>query len=86
MGDVLRWPRHIRKDCHHEPWSDINPDYACGYCMGGLFTCSTCGSSEGELPTDCPGEPMHEDERAAVMNGHVDFRRGQWIAVAVSQK
>lgn len=86
MGDVVLWPKHIRQVCHHEAWDDVNPDYRCGYCMGGLFTCSTCGASEGELATNCPGYRLHEDERAATMNGHIDFRSGQWIAVAVSQK
>lgn len=78
MGDIVRWPHHVR--VRHEHRNDgCDDDTRCSYCQGGLFTCAVCGASEGELPTECPGERMHEHERAAVLNGHIDYVGGGWV-------
>lgn len=66
---------HVRaehKDCRRE---------YCGYCEGGLFTCSVCGASEGQLPKECPGVLMTEKQCAEVMAGHIDFRDGAWVSL-----
>lgn len=76
---ILPWPRHKRQRCEvvHD-----DGGWACSLCGGGLFLCSTCGAAEGELPTDCPGERLHEHERAAILSGHIDYVRGRgWISV-----
>lgn len=75
---ILPWPRHKRERCcgQHD-----DGGWTCPVCSGGLFVCSTCGCVEGELATDCPGERLHEDERGAIYNGHVDFVRDRgWVA------
>jgi hypothetical protein len=80
MSNVVQFPRHKLFKCS----GDTDPCYvgACMFCGGGLAYCVTCKGGEAELPTDCPGEPMHPDEKAAVMNGHVDFKAGRWVCVS----
>ena len=53
----------------------------CPVCEGGLCTCEVCGGSEGELPKHCPGAPMTEKQRSAVMDGSIDFQDGAWLAL-----
>lgn len=53
----------------------------CPVCEGGLCTCEVCGGSEGELPKECPGVAMTEEQRDAVMAGHIDFRGGVWTSL-----
>jgi hypothetical protein len=43
--------------------------------------CKVCMCIAHELPTECPGVPLHPDERAAVANGHLDYRKGRWVPV-----
>lgn len=43
-------PDHVRYVC---PPGCEKP--SCNYCDGGLFTCTVCGASEGELLPTCPG-------------------------------
>lgn len=38
-----------------------------------LGGCSRCGGWEGEVPTDCPGELMTEEQRWAVLEERLDF-------------
>ena len=38
-----------------------------------FFICSTCGGSEGDLPTDCPGEPMPYDVSRRVYAERLNF-------------
>lgn len=45
----------------------------CMICSGGLAFCTTCHGGEAELPTECPGVSMTEDQRAAVLSGHLDY-------------
>ena len=45
---------------------------------GDLFTCVTCGASEGELTTDCPGKLLSYDMKDLCYNGAVDFNDGNW--------
>lgn len=48
--------------------------------MGGLYACVVCGGAEVSLPTDCPGEQMHELIENDVMAGMIDYRRHSgWI-------
>lgn len=81
MGDIIRWPKHLAYHCPPGcPSCEID---ACPTQV--LFTCATCGATEEELATECPGYRVHDQELAAVMNGHLDFRSGRWIAVVVSK-
>lgn len=52
---------------------------SCPYCDGGLGTCVVCGSSEGELTTECPGQKVSSAVRALVYAGRMDFRGGRWV-------
>lgn len=47
-----------------------------------LGGCAICGGWEGEMPTDCPGLEMTEEQRRAVLAGKLDFiwREG-WTTV-----
>ena len=83
MADVIPWPRHRRYNCtrQHE-----DGGWTCPFCAGALFFCTTCKSAEGELTTDCPGGPVHEDTRRAVLNGQLDFKSGKWICVSASHR
>lgn len=51
----------------------------CMYCRGGLAFCDVCKGGEGDLPTDCPSEPMEEGTRRAVLMGLADFVNGEWV-------
>ena len=51
----------------------------CMFCDGGLFSCTRCGSSEGALPSQCPGEKMTPEQEADVYAGRLDFRAGAWV-------
>ena len=50
----------------------------CHYCIGGLGLCTVCDGFEGQLPTECPGMSMTEEQKEAVYTGPLDFRNGQW--------
>ncbi len=52
----------------------------CATHHGELFSCQVCGGGEGDLPTQCPGHPMTEDQRNRVSSGWIDFRNGRWYA------
>jgi hypothetical protein len=71
-GAVTTWPRHVRTNCL---------DASClGCCLDTLFLCAICGGAEGSLPTDCPGERMHDEVDRDVYAGTTDYVRGQgWI-------
>lgn len=51
----------------------------CYTCRHELFTCSVCGASEGELPTDCPGVQMTTDQKEAIFQGDLNYKDGEWI-------
>lgn len=69
---VIRWPKHVRMVC--ERWPEL----------GG---CSTCGGWEGEVPTDCPGAPMTQEQKDAVLGGRLDYFRGEgWSTVTRMQR
>lgn len=59
MGTFIRFPKH-QMICAPPP----------NDCLGG---CKTCGGWEGEVPTDCPGVPMSEEQKQAVMDGRLDY-------------
>lgn len=46
----------------------------------GLAVCETCRAGEGQLPEDCPGRVMTEDEANMVYSGEIDYRvrHGGW--------
>lgn len=49
---------------------------------GALGGCSVCQSWEGEVPTECPGEPMTEEQRESVLMGKLDYLRSEgWTSV-----
>ena len=77
MTVVVRFPRHLLYRCRGTEAQCV--EGRCMFCSGGLAWCVSCSGGEAELPTECPQEPMHEQERAAVANGHLDFIRGRWV-------
>jgi hypothetical protein len=69
---VTSFPGHRWKHC-------TNCD-GCMLCHGGLALCEVCGGLEGALPTDCPGERMHNVIEDEVYAGKVDYRRDSgWV-------
>lgn len=74
MTNVIRWPKHIAYRCP----PGCEKDH-CMFCSGGLFSCTTCNLAEGDLTTDCCGEPVGPYIRAEVYAGRCDYtRRGGW--------
>jgi hypothetical protein len=60
----------------HEP--------GCDDAFGTCFTCEmahckVCGGAEGSLPTECPGQPIHQDHQELIYHSTLDFRDGQWM-------
>ncbi|RDI15393.1 hypothetical protein [Comamonas sp. AG1104] len=47
--------------------------------------CRSCGGSGRALPTQCPGRPMTNDERQAVLEGLLDYVDGQWLGQVIKQ-
>ena len=47
--------------------------------------CRNCGGSGRALPTQCPGRPMTDDERQAVLEGLLDYVDGQWLGQVIKQ-
>lgn len=54
----------------------------CCVCEGGLAWCVTCGGAEASMPTECPGVAMTQGQQDEVQAGRIDFRGGQWCALA----
>lgn len=75
MGIVVQWPKHILE--RHENCDDPH----CPICEGGLSYCRVCCGAEGSLATDCPGEPMTNDQADGVYEGCSDYIRkaGGWV-------
>lgn len=72
--EIIKFPGHKWKHCTSEDCR------GCALCHGGLSVCSTCRGAEGSLPTDCPGEPMHEIIQEEVYAARLDYRRGEgWV-------
>lgn len=73
-------PGHQYYECHgeHEDGGSF-----CGFCNG-LSMCNICGGAEGSIPTDCPGERMHEIVEQEVYAGELDYRRalGGWVRMS----
>lgn len=62
---------HIKTEC--------KPDCDNPYCNTcNLFTCSVCGCSEGELPSDCPGAKVPVEDREKIYAGKLDYKDGTW--------
>lgn len=51
----------------------------CYICKNSFYQCSICGSSEGEVTTDCPGKQTSFSQRHSVLNKMIDFKDGKWI-------
>lgn len=62
----------------HQPVECHCGEPHCPLCIGGLFICQVCGAAEGELATECPGEPLSQAIRVAVWDGVLDFKDGKW--------
>lgn len=70
--------KHLRHIC---------PDACdCPLCTGGLFQCTLCGSAEGELTTDCPGELVHPNNRELVLAGELNYSEGWWVFLGEPSK
>lgn len=71
----------------HTPYrcGDLNADQCqaawCETHHGELFYCVNCRGAEADLPTECPGYPMTEDQRQRIMAGWIDFKGGKWVAL-----
>lgn len=72
-AEVLRWPRHLLYRTDHPLAHGVKVT---------MTICRTCGAADEELATECPGHRLHPDEFAAVRNGHLDYRKGRWEALA----
>jgi hypothetical protein len=44
-----------------------------------LGQCTICKGAEGELPQQCPGRPMTEEEKAEVLAGELNYIKGEWV-------
>lgn len=44
-----------------------------------LFMCKVCKGAEGELTSECCGRRMTEEECTEVLQGNLDYKRGEWI-------
>lgn len=53
----------------------------CKFCDGGLAFCTVCKGAEGDLPIDCPGRPMTEEEAQMVYSGKLDFIGCSWVSL-----
>ena len=52
-----------------------------------LGGCSVCCTWEGEVPRDCPGVEMTDEQRAGVLAGELDYlRKDGWTTVTYSQR
>lgn len=58
-------------------WHKCN-EHDCFICNGGLGSCTVCNGAEVQLPRDCPGVPMTEEQKLAVQNDQLDFYKGRW--------
>jgi hypothetical protein len=63
---------HVPVECHCGKMG-------CMFCDGGLFACKVCGALEGATASECPGRRMSDEEKAAVYNGTLDYRGGEWV-------
>lgn len=67
--------RHVQSK-HKE--GEHCPEYGTCYVCE-LFTCTVCGASEGELPTDCPGYELSAGVKENIFKGPLDFVKGHWV-------
>lgn len=51
----------------------------CAVCDFGLAICKTCKTGECQIPTECPGRPMTEEEKELVCKGELDYDMGVWF-------
>jgi hypothetical protein len=76
MGTVINFPRHHWHTCQSD---------RCFICDGGLAACIRCNTSEGTLPTDCPGTHISWEDAERIYNGKLDYRFGRgWIEASSS--
>lgn len=76
---MIIFPRHLyrRCDCRAE---------RCAICTWGAAMCKRCLGVEGDLPTDCPGEQLTDEQREGVLTGRLNYhRKTGWIAEDVTQ-
>lgn len=43
--------------------------------------CKRCSAEGSELPTDCPGNAISQDEKNQVQLRRLDYRSGQWLKI-----
>lgn len=65
--------KHVQHKCDEE---------GCCVCEGGLAWCTVCGGAEASMPTECPGVKMTQGQQDEIQAGRIDFRGGQWCAMA----
>ncbi|MPS94035.1 hypothetical protein [Comamonas sp.] len=51
----------------------------------GRTQCRVCGGAIGALPSHCPGRPMTEIERHAVLAGLLDHVDGRWVGQVIKE-
>ncbi len=67
----------------HVEWKcDKGPDL-CSRCNDNshpeLFICAICNGAESQLPTDCPGYKLSEEQLDLISQGVANFKGGRWI-------
>ena len=71
----MSWGGHEFYECP-QPCDRLH----CQFCEGGLAFCEKCKCGEGTLPSQCPGEPVSEEQQQNIYAGASDFRDGKWRA------
>jgi hypothetical protein len=70
---------HVRQT--HEDTNDTCEERSglpeCSQCQ--LFICKVCGTFEGGLATECPGEKITIEQADDIYQGKIDFIGGRWI-------
>lgn len=69
--------KHKLHDCGFE---------TCFICKGGLAFCEVCKGGEGDLPTECPGRMMTEEQIDGVSRQQIDFVNGMWRELPVRKE
>ncbi|CDX26850.1 hypothetical protein MPL3356_60588 [Mesorhizobium plurifarium] len=76
---MIIFPKHLYRRCNCSM-------ERCAICSWGAAICTRCAGIEGELPTDCPGEEMTDEQRISVLSGEINYhRRTGWIAEDVTR-
>lgn len=54
-------------------------DTECLICTHDLTSCEVCKGVGKFLPSECPGEPLTEEQETKILNHVLDFKNGFWF-------